>query len=48
MKSNDKSIFSSKLRYQRDKLEKYVHELQEKLAQREYQEALEQVAGTKI
>lgn len=46
-KSNDKSIYSSKLRYQKGKLENYISDLHKKMAQRESQEALEQVAGAK-
>ncbi|WP_077215212.1 tyrosine-type recombinase/integrase [Bacillus dakarensis] len=45
--SNDRSIYSTKLRYQKGQLEKYVFDLQEKLAQKEFQESLEQVAGSK-
>lgn len=45
--SNDSSIYSSKLHFQKGKLEMYVYDLQEKLAQKEFQEALEQVAGAK-
>lgn len=46
-RSDDKSIFSSKLRYQRDKLAKYISDLERKMVQNEFQKALEQVAGAK-
>lgn len=45
--SNEKSIYSTKLRYQKGQLEKYVFDIQEKLAQRGFQESLNQVAGAK-
>lgn len=45
--SNDKSIYTSKLKYQQEKLEKYVTDLQKKLVEKELKEAVEQVAGAK-
>ncbi|MEB6551524.1 hypothetical protein MXL46_21340, partial [Heyndrickxia sporothermodurans] len=44
---NDKSIYTTKLRFQQGMLEKYVSDLQKKLAEKEFQEALLEVAGAK-
>jgi integrase len=43
--NNDKSIYSTKLRFQQGMLEKYVTELKKKLAEKEFQDALKEVAG---
>ena len=42
--TNDKGIFNTKLSYQKGKLENYIQELQRKLAELEFQEALKEVA----
>ncbi|WP_047980136.1 tyrosine-type recombinase/integrase [Ornithinibacillus contaminans] len=46
-KNDENSIFSSKLRYQREKLSSYISDLERKMAESEFQDALEQVAGAK-